>query len=207
MGILRGSREDDVQTIAWVVNTSLQAWQAYSEQTRQGSAYRAELNSSVLEPLSDYGEKILSAHFPSPAFLDRVATLVVLGNCFNFIKLWSRGKPVGNIHERREFFARVSCAFVCASLCCFGPSPEERRQGYYVFAGFGGNKQLSRFLAFLQLLEPAELISCSSPKKQEEERALRTFARDILSTANFLEPGIRFVEGGGDQKILEVRFE
>ena|SRR5438552_10205154 len=155
MGIFEDSTETDIQAITWVAGFSIKAWNDYILQKGgEATPYHVELNDTLVRPLSELGGKILKEHFRNPDYLDRISALLVLANCLQFFRLSKAGRPVTTVHERREFFSRLTCAFVTASLRLFKP-PGGR--GSYCFHFFSEEIKRDRFFAFLQRLDPAEV--------------------------------------------------
>jgi hypothetical protein len=204
MGILAQTKGGDVEAIHKVCLGSIAGWKHYRNKRPGTVNYEAQVNEDLLGPLSELGDCILGLFEPEPSFLDRVATLVVLANSIQVFKLSVLNKSVTSINERRLFFAELTPAFVTLSLWYFRAELSSGESGFYNFTGFKDPWRRERFTVFLQLLDPAEVRLGSTTQKRSsaDERALRTFARDVLAVGSFLLPEIFFSPNEPDPAVL-----
>lgn len=204
MGIFAESSAQDIAALTEIAELSLDGWRKYCRNYPKSGNFEVEINHETLGTLSVIGDRILTTHFPEANVLDRVSTFLILANSCPFFRLrHQNGKPVYNIPERREFLAKLTCTFVATALWSLKPPDQE---GFYRFTGFKADTVRQRFFSFLQLLDAGEVSPSSSGKKEQEAHAIKTYARDIVAVANFLEPGLTFVAGSPEDNVLEIEF-
>ncbi len=197
MGLLVDSAEDDLDALGWIAKY---CEQGYTRAARIHPEWPSiEVNHDMLVTFSELGDRVFKRHFEEPDFITRIACLVALANAHPPFKLWRDRHPVSGTAERRDFFAKISCAVVEAAFCRFKPRPETGEKGVYRFR-FGDTNSQRRFLAYLKLMDVGEVTVISTNVRdneaaRKEEESLRILARDIMAITEFIRNHLAFELG------------